>query len=202
MSTVPSPPLAIAGRYVGPGHPCFVIAEAGVNHDGDPALAHRLVEVAADAGADAVKFQTFRPEELVAGDAAAAPYQRRRGAATQQQMLAALTLPPAVWQELAGHTAERGLVFLSTAFDAASLDLLLELGVAALKVPSGELDNLRFVTPAYPGDDLTVQLTVKAISSRGEGAPGEVRWDALVTNQDDKVVATYDVLTLVARSTS
>jgi N-acetylneuraminate synthase/N,N'-diacetyllegionaminate synthase len=179
MSTVPSPPLFIAGRYVGPGHPCFVIAEAGVNHDGDPAVAHRLVEVAADAGADAVKFQTFRPEELVAGDAAAAPYQRRRGAATQQQMLAALTLPPAVWRELAGHAAERGLVFLSTAFDAASLDLLLGLGVAALKVPSGELDNLRFVRelaghglPLLVSTGLGTLAEVAAAVDAAAAAPG------------------------------
>lgn len=140
--------IEIAGRRVGPPHPCLVIAEAGVNHDGDPALAHRLVAVAAASGADAVKFQVFRPEGLVSAAAAAAPYQRRSGAATQREMLAALTLPPAAWRELAADARERGLLFLATAFDPASLDLVVALGVPALKVPSGEIDNLRFVADA------------------------------------------------------
>jgi N,N'-diacetyllegionaminate synthase len=138
--------LSLGRRPVGAGHPCFVIAEAGVNHDGDPSRAHRLVDVAAEAGVDAVKFQTFRAAALVSATAAAAPYQRRQGAATQRQMLEALALPETAWPELAAHARERGLVFLSTAFDVASLDLLVELGVAALKVPSGELDNLPFLT--------------------------------------------------------
>ena len=138
--------LSIGKRTVGAGHPCFVIAEAGVNHNGQVALAHRLVKVAADAGADAVKFQTFRPESLVSTTADAAPYQRQRGAVTQRSMLEALTLPETAWQELAADASEQGLVFLSTAFDLASLELLLSVGVTALKVPSGELDNLRFVS--------------------------------------------------------
>lgn len=145
MTPVQPPALVLGERRLGSGHPCFVIAEAGVNHDGDVALAHRLVEVGAAAGADAVKFQTFRPEALVSATAAAAPYQRRRGAGSQRQMLDALTLPAGAWRELSSHARELGLVFLSTAFDVASLDLLLELGVEALKVPSGELDNLPFI---------------------------------------------------------
>lgn len=130
---------------MGPGHPCFVIAEAGVNHNGDLRLAHRLVDVAAASGADAVKFQTFRPEGLVSARAASAPYQRDRGAATQREMLESLTLPRPAWSELAAHAAERGLAFLSTAFDPESLELLLEVGVPAVKIPSGELDNVRFI---------------------------------------------------------
>ncbi|HEX2163260.1 MAG TPA: N-acetylneuraminate synthase family protein [Thermoanaerobaculia bacterium] len=142
---MPTVPIAVGARRVGPGEPCLVIAEAGVNHDGDPALAHRLVDVAAAAGADAVKFQTFRPEGLVSDEAAAAPYQRRSGAVSQREMLARLTLPESAWAELAAHAGERGLLFLSTAFDLASLDLLLAVGVSALKAPSGELDNLPFL---------------------------------------------------------
>jgi N,N'-diacetyllegionaminate synthase len=149
MTTSEHPPreatFVLGGRTIGAGQPCLVIAEAGVNHDGDPGLAHRLIDVAAEAGADAVKFQTFRPEGLVAAGASAAPYQRRQGATVQRQMLEALTLPESAWAALADHAAERGLLFLSTAFDAASLELLLALGVPALKVPSGELDNLGFI---------------------------------------------------------
>lgn len=145
MSAAPPPQLLLGARAVGPGQPCLVVAEAGVNHDGDVRLAHRLVAVAAEAGADAVKFQTFRPESLTSEAAGAAPYQRRRGAVSQRQMLAALTLPESAWAELAADARERGLLFLSTAFDLASAELLVGLGVAALKVPSGELDHLPFV---------------------------------------------------------
>lgn len=137
--------FTIAGRRIGPGEPCYVIAEAGVNHDGEVDLAHRLIDVAAAAGADAVKFQTFRPEELVAPGAGSAPYQRERGAPTQEEMLRRLVLPDAAWRELAAHASERDLAFLSTAFDLPSLDLLVELEVPALKVPSGELDHLALI---------------------------------------------------------
>jgi N,N'-diacetyllegionaminate synthase len=137
--------LAVGDRVVGDGHPCFVVAEAGVNHNGRPDLAHRLVEAAAAAGADAVKFQTFRPEALVAAGAAAAPYQRARGATAQDDMLRSLVLPASAWGDLAGHAAEHGLLFLSTAFDEASAAIVADLGVPALKIPSGELDNLPFI---------------------------------------------------------
>jgi N,N'-diacetyllegionaminate synthase len=124
---------------------CFVIAEAGVNHDGSADVAHRLIDVAADSGADAVKFQTFDPKLVAAASADAAPYQRQRGIVDQTDMLRTLQLPRTVWPELAAHARDRTLTFLSTAFDAPSLDLLLELGMTALKSPSGELDNLAFI---------------------------------------------------------
>ena len=123
-----------------------VIAEAGVNHDGDPELAHRLVDVAADAGADAVKFQTFDPDRLVSAAADATPYQRARGsAADQHSLLASLTLPASVWAELRDHATDRGTQFLSTPFDLGSAELLVGLGVPALKVSSGELTNTPFL---------------------------------------------------------
>lgn len=123
-----------------------VIAEGGVNHDGDPELAHRLVDVAADAGADVVKFQTFDPARLVSVAADTTPYQRARGAAEgQRALLEALTLPTSVWAELRDHALERGLTFLSTPFDLGSAELLVELGVPALKVSSGELTNTPFL---------------------------------------------------------
>jgi N-acetylneuraminate synthase/N,N'-diacetyllegionaminate synthase len=183
MTTRPQPPreptFLLAGRTVGAGHPCLVIAEAGVNHNGDPALAHRLVDVAAEAGADAVKFQTFRPEGLVAAGADAAPYQRRQGALGQRQMLEALALPDSAWRDLADHAAERGLLFLSTAFDAESLELLLALGVPALKVPSGELDNLGFIAdlagrglPLVVSTGLGTEDEVAAAVAAAAAAPG------------------------------
>lgn len=148
MKSAAVPPILVGERAVGPGRPCFVIAEAGVNHGGDSDRAHALIDVAADCGADAVKFQTFLPESLASAEAAAAPYQAERGVTTQREMLEALTLPREAWAGLAAHAADRGLIFLSTPFDLESLDLLLGLGVRALKIPSGELDNLGFIAQA------------------------------------------------------
>lgn len=159
--------LLLRGRPVGSGAPCFVIAEAGVNHNGNPDLAHRLIDVAAECGADAVKFQTFDPDALVAEDAGSAPYQRYHAAGGQLEMLRGLTLPRSTWGELASHAGERGLIFLSTAFDPDSLQVLLDLGVPALKVPSGELDNLPFIR-------LLADAGLPLIISTGLGTLAEV----------------------------
>jgi N-acetylneuraminate synthase/N,N'-diacetyllegionaminate synthase len=142
----PVPPVALAGRSIGDG-PCFVIAEGGVNHDGDPALAHRLVDAAADAGADAVKFQAFDPALLAAAGAPLADYQRAAGedGADQRAMLARLALPVEAWPALRDHAHDRGLVFLASPFDEPSADLLEALGIPAFKVGSGELTNLPFL---------------------------------------------------------
>jgi N-acetylneuraminate synthase len=125
------------------GARCLIIAEAGVNHNGDVGLAHRLVDVAADAAADVIKFQTFDPDRLVARDAPKAEYQVARTSAgeTQRDMLRKLRLPREAYIELRQHATERGLAFLSTPFDEASADFLVQLGVPALKVPSGEITN-------------------------------------------------------------
>jgi N-acetylneuraminate synthase/N,N'-diacetyllegionaminate synthase len=120
----------------------YVIAEAGVNHDGSVPDAHALVDLAADSGADAVKFQTFDPAALVADDAPVAAYQAERtGAVTQRELLDLYVLPDSAWPELRDHARERDIDFLSTAFDLRSLDLICALGVPALKIGSGELTN-------------------------------------------------------------
>jgi N-acetylneuraminate synthase len=138
--------LDVAGRRIGPGSPCFVIAEAGVNHNGDLALAHRLVDAAADAGADAVKFQTFRADQLAAAEAPLAAYQRTGfDGGGQRELLARLELSFEAHVELQRHATDRGIVFLSSPFDEASADLLEQLGVPAFKVPSGELTNIPFL---------------------------------------------------------
>jgi N-acetylneuraminate synthase len=139
-----SPELDIGGRPVGPGRPCFIIAEAGVNHNGSLELALRLVEAAADAGADAVKFQTFRAEEVVVADAPQADYQvaNTGGGESQLQMLKNLELSPSDHQAVQERCRQRGIMFLSTAFDAQSADLLESLGLPVFKVPSGEITNL------------------------------------------------------------
>jgi N,N'-diacetyllegionaminate synthase len=135
--------IDVGGRRIGSGHPCFVIAEAGVNHGGDVAIAHRLVDAAADAGADAVKFQTFEPALLASAEAPRAAYQEAAdgGRRSQLEMLAALALPREAHRALQQHAQDRGIVFLSSPFDEASLDFLAALGVPAFKIPSGELTN-------------------------------------------------------------
>jgi N-acetylneuraminate synthase/N,N'-diacetyllegionaminate synthase len=141
-------PLMTLGRWtIGQGHPCFVIAEAGVNHNGRTELAHRLIEAAVSAGADAVKFQTFDPELLVADSAPKAEYQlATTGAAdSQREMLDALALPHAAFRELAEHARSSSILFLSTPFDERSADFLVELGCEALKIASGEVTNARFL---------------------------------------------------------
>jgi N,N'-diacetyllegionaminate synthase len=137
----------VGGRPVGPGNPTYVIAEVGVNHDGSVADALRLVDVAADAVADAVKFQTFDPAALVSEAAPLANYQAERSAAASQlEMLEALVLPPAELRQIQERCAERGIAFLSTPFDELSARTLLDLDVPAFKVGSGDLTNLPLLT--------------------------------------------------------
>lgn len=120
----------------------FVIAEAGVNHNGSIELALGLVEAAARSGADAVKFQTFSADRLVRPGARTADYQRREtGADDQYEMLKALELSADAHRAVVERCAMLGIEFMSTAFDLESLDFLLQLGVRRLKVPSGEITN-------------------------------------------------------------
>lgn len=121
----------------------YVIAEAGVNHNGQHNLAFALIDAAADAGADAVKFQTFEAEKLASGKAPKAAYQKRGADAAESQlaMLEKLELPREWHGELQHHARRVGIEFLSTAFDAGSLEFLATLDMPVLKIPSGELTN-------------------------------------------------------------
>lgn len=135
--------LEIAGRLVGDGQPPFVIAEIGVNHNGDPAMAARLIDSAAEAGADAVKLQAFRADELVRADAPQAQYQRERaGADSQLSMLRSLELSAAAMRSLAEHAFARGIIFFASPFDVPSVALLDEIGVPVVKIGSGDVTNL------------------------------------------------------------
>ena len=139
--------LEIAGRGIGEGFPCFIIAEAGVNHNGDLELAKRLVDVAADAGADAVKFQTLYADRLVSPEAPKAAYQLETTGEeeSQAEMIRKLELPPEAFGALQAYCAERDITFISTPFDHQSIDLLDDLGVPAFKSPSGETVNLPYL---------------------------------------------------------
>ena len=125
----------------------LVIAEAGVNHDGDLERAKRLIDVAAEAGADLVKFQSFNAEQLVTASAGKAAYQAARSGAdeSQQAMLRRLQLTSAMHRELQAHCRMRRIGFFSTGFDLQSLDLLAELGLERFKIPSGEITNLPYL---------------------------------------------------------
>lgn len=125
---------------------CFIIAEAGVNHNGSLELAMKLVDVAADSGADAVKFQTFSADRLVTKSARKAAYQAETtGAGNQYEMLKALELTADDFRQLARHCQERHVEFMSTPFDLEDADLLADIGVRAFKTPSGELTNLPYL---------------------------------------------------------
>jgi N-acetylneuraminate synthase len=121
----------------------YIIAEAGVNHNGSLELAKQLIEVAAQAGADAVKFQTFTPENLVSRNAPKANYQKVTTEATESQleMLHRLELDRAAHEALFAHCQQRYIEFMSTPFDEESVDFLVKLGVGRLKVSSGEITN-------------------------------------------------------------
>lgn len=124
-------------------HKVYVIAEAGVNHNGDRQSAFDLVDAAADAGADAVKFQTFNAKRLAAATVPKAAYQQQTTEASQSQleMLEALELPLEWHEPLQAHAHSRGIEFLSTAFDLQSLAFLETLDLPFYKVPSGEITN-------------------------------------------------------------
>jgi N-acetylneuraminate synthase/N,N'-diacetyllegionaminate synthase len=140
----------INGRPIGAGHPVFVIAEAGVNHNGRMDMALKLIDVAAKAGADAVKFQTFQVDQLNCATTPKAPYQRKGGKdrETQTEMLRKLQLNENHHRVLQRHAKKRGILFLSTPFDFPSLDLLTRLKLPAIKISSGDLTNLPFLKEA------------------------------------------------------
>ncbi len=125
---------------------CYVIAEAGVNHNGSEEMAMQLVEAAVEAGADAVKFQTFKAETLVQKGTAKAEYQKMQtGEGDQFEMLKKLELSDEAHTRLSDYCKTKDIEFLSTGFDEASIDMLLELGMQRLKVPSGELTNKPYI---------------------------------------------------------
>ena len=137
-------PIDIRNHKIGAGQACFVIAEAGVNHNGDLSLAKKLVDVAVEAGADAVKFQTFDAKRLVSVSAQKAQYQKQTTDTDESQfeMLQRLQLSPQAHQELQAYCAQRGILFMSTPFDETSADFLAELGLDVYKTSSGDLTNL------------------------------------------------------------
>jgi len=147
----------------------LIIAEAGVNHNGDLGLAKQLIDAAADAGADLVKFQTFNANRQVTRTAKKADYQTQTtdGKESQHEMLRLLELPPDMHKELIAHCAERGIGFFSTGFDIENVDLLMGLGQDHFKIPSGEITNLPYLR--HIG-----QLGKRVILSTGMSSLGDI----------------------------
>lgn len=161
--------FSITGRKIGVGNPCFIIAEIGVNHNGQADLACRLVEEAARAGADAVKFQTFSAECLAAADAPLADYQRHGvTASSQREMLRELELAAEDFITLESLCRSLGILFLSTPFDIQSADFLAQLGVSAFKISSGDLNH-------YPLLRHVASFGKPMLVSTGMSTMGEVR---------------------------
>ena len=140
------PPFMIGDRLIASDAPCFVIAEIGVNHNGDEAMARDLIDAAQAAGADAVKFQTFSADRLVVRAAPTADYQRANtGETNQHAMLKRLEIDEATHRRLQAHCARRGIAFLSSPFDEEAIDMLDRLNVAAFKVPSPDCVSTRYL---------------------------------------------------------
>ena len=127
--------------------PTLIIAEAGVNHNGSLLLAKKLIDNAVEAGADFVKFQTFTAETLVTKLAAKAEYQKRESNIDENQfdMIKKLELDRSAHEELIDYCEIRGIQFLSTGFDKASIDLIVELNIPLIKITSGEITNLPYL---------------------------------------------------------
>ena len=161
--------IKIGKKSIGPEDPCFIIAEAGVNHNGDITLAKKLIDVAVEAGADAVKFQTFKTENVVTPTAEKAEYQKATTGATESQyeMIKRLELSETDFWELSEYAKGAGIIFLSTPFDEESVDLLDQIGVPAFKIPSGEITN-------YPLLKKIAQKSKPIILSTGMATLGEV----------------------------
>ena len=170
-------PIRIGSKLVGPGQRCFIIAEAGVNHNGDVARAKALIDAAAESGADAVKFQTFRADRLAAPTAPKAPYQLQTTSREESQlgMLRRLELSEDAHRALMAHCQTRGILFLSTPFDAESADLLERLSVPAFKIASGEATNLPLLAHVAGKGRPMIVSTGMSTMAEVEAAVGAIR---------------------------
>lgn len=139
--------IQISNKELKPEGPVFIIAEAGVNHNGELSLAKKLIEAARDSGVDAVKFQLFSADKLVTKTARQAAYQSENLGKTESQyeMLKRLELPEADFVELKAYAESFGMIFMATPFDESAIDYLFELGVKAFKVGSGDLTNIPYL---------------------------------------------------------
>lgn len=175
--------IDIGAKRIGDGHPAFIIAEAGVNHNGSMALARRLIDAAAAAGADAVKFQSFKTELLIRRDAPKANYQDRNIGVRKSQfaMLKELELDSGQTRELKAYCDRKQILFLSTPYDFESLQLLTDLGVAAYKIASMDIVHHRLL-------EKTAATGKPVILSTGMAAESEIEQAASIFRGKDLIL--------------
>lgn len=173
--------IKIGNKFIGENQPVFIIAEAGVNHNGNLKIAQKLIDAAAAAGADAVKFQTFKAEQVVTTEGEMAAYQKKNigKIESQLEMLKKLELPESFYKPLVKHCRKKNIIFLSTPHGSfSSADLLRRLKVPAFKFGSGDLTNLpvlayaaKFAKPMILGTGMAtlaeVQTAIDVIKKAG-----------------------------------
>ncbi len=159
----------ISSRKIGFGNPAFIIAEAGVNHNGNLETAFRLIDAAKKAGADAVKFQSFKSEEIVSTDAPMAQYQKENLGSdqNQQSMLKNLELSVDDHHQIFEYCQQAEIEFISTPFDRKSVDLLVQIGVSVFKISSGDLTDVFLL-------EHISKMGKPVILSTGMGSLGEI----------------------------
>lgn len=162
----------------------FIIAEAGVNHNGDINLAKKLIDAASDAKVDAIKFQTFKTEKVISINAKKAEYQKNNteNNESQYEMIKKLELDSEEHKELIKYCKEKNILFLSTPFDNESIDLLNELGMNIFKIPSGEVNNLLYL-------EKVGKMKKKVIMSTGMATLGEIEEAIFILREN----GTYDI---------
>lgn len=161
-------------------HHVYIIAEAGVNHNGQVNLAKELIDVAVAAAADAVKFQTFRAETLVCRQTSMAEYQKKntRSEQSQFEMIKSLELNDDDYRNLYEYCRTKNIDFISTPFDLRSIDFLIDLGVDIIKIPSGEITNLPYLQKIGSSGK-------KVILSTGMASLGEIEEAVAVLENAD-----------------
>lgn len=162
--------ISISGRAIGKNEPVFIIAEAGVNHNGSPNLARQMVIEAKKAGADCIKFQTFKAERVVTRNAPKAAYQMKTTskAESQLEMLKKLELSLSDYEEIIALCHKQGIIFLSTPYSSEDADFLVKLGVPAFKIASGQIVEPSFLQ-CVAGKFLPVILSTGMATSEEVG---------------------------------
>ncbi|MDD5032176.1 MAG: N-acetylneuraminate synthase [Patescibacteria group bacterium] len=181
--------IKIGNKFVGANQPVFIIAEAGVNHNGSLKNALKLVDAAADAGADAVKFQTFRAEDVVTGTGEMAEYQKRNINKTESQleMLKELELKEKFYQPIIKYCRKKNIIFLSTPHGGfAAIDFLQKIKVSAFKFGSGDLNN-------FPALQYTAKFKKPMILGTGMATLTEVRKaiDVIKKTGNNEIIALH-----------
>jgi len=176
--------IRLGNRIISPENPCYIIAEIGVNHNGDLSLAYQLIDEAKKAGADAVKFQAFKTDELVLKNAPKATYQTENtGSGSQSDMLQKLELSSEAFDDIQKYCAHKNIDFICTAFDTPSLEKVISMNPICIKWPSGELNNLPLLKRAASSG-------LPMLLSTGMGSINEIATalDLLRETQNENVV--------------